>query len=377
MKERLTARRLLFVVNDAAFFLSHRLSLALGARAAGFDVHIVTPHCDPSQRTIEAAGLPFHAIPLSRRGMSPAEEVKTIGALLGLYRGLRPDIVHHVTAKPILYGGIAARIARVPAVVSAVSGLGYVFISDRKRARVLQQAIRATYRVVTSHPNCAVIFQNEDDRRMFGSAIRTSRVEMIRGSGVDLKQFHATPLPDGVPLVVLPSRMLWDKGVRELVEAARLLAKRGVRARFALVGAVDSGNPANVPRERIEQWVKEGVVEWWGMRTDMPAVFEQATIVCLPSYREGMPKSLLEACAAGRPIVTTDVPGCRDAIGGGDYGVLVPARDAPALADALARLLGDRATLERMAAAAARAAPAFAVEEVLERTLRLYRTLLP
>lgn len=367
--------RLLIVVNDAAFFLSHRLSLALGAREAGFDVHVATPR-DRASPSIEAAGLAFHAIPLSRRAMSPLGEVKTIAALVALYRQVKPDIVHHVTAKPILYGGIAARIARVPAVVSAVSGLGYVFISQERRARIVREGIRATYRVVTSHPNCAVIFQNEDDRRIFGSAIRTPNVVMIRGSGVDLRRFAPSALPGGVPLVVMPSRMLWDKGVGEFVEAARILSQRGVKARFALVGGTDAGNPAGVPQERLEGWVREGIVEWWGMRTDMPAVLAQATVVALPSYREGMPKSLLEACAAGRPIVTTDVPGCRDVLAEGDYGVLVPPRDAPALAGALERLLGDRPRLERMAASAARAAPAFAVEEVLDRTVALYRRLL-
>lgn len=367
--------RLLIVVNDAAFFLSHRLALALGAQAAGFDVHVATPRDDASPR-IEAAGLAFHAIPLSRRGTSPAGELRTIAALTRLYRELRPDIVHHVTAKPILYGGIAARLAGVRAVVHAVSGLGYVFIADDARARAIRQGIRATYRVVTSHPNCAVIFQNDDDRRMFGRAIRTPRVVMIRGSGVDLARFKATPLPSGVPVVVLPARMLWDKGVGELVEASRRLAAMGVEARVALVGDVDPNNPAGIPRAQIEAWVKEGVVEWWGMRTDMPSVLEQASIVCLPSYREGMPKSLLEACAAGRPIVTTDVPGCRDVLTGGDHGVLVPARDASALADALASLLRDPARLARMGRAAAEAAPAFAVERVLEDTIRLYRSLL-
>ncbi|MBX3196823.1 MAG: glycosyltransferase family 4 protein [Labilithrix sp.] len=367
--------RLVLVVNDAAFFLSHRLPIALGARDAGFDVHVATPQDDAAAR-IEALGLPFHAIPLSRRGTSPADELRTIRALIALYRELTPDIVHHVTAKPILYGGIAARIARVPAVVHAVSGLGHVFISEHPRARLIRQAIRATYRVVTSHPNCAVIFQNDDDRRTFGRAIRTSRIVMIRGSGVDLGQFRRTPLPDGPPLVVLPSRMLWDKGVGEFVEAARILKRQGVGARFALVGGIDPGNPAAVPAKRIDRWVAEGAVEWWGLRDDMPAVLARASLVCLPSYREGMPKVLLEACAAGRPIVTTDVPGCRDVVAGGDHGVLVPARDAAALARAIGNLVDDRAALERMATAAAEAARAFAIDEVLAQTLALYRLLM-
>ena len=335
---------MLMVVNDATFFLSHRLPLAIGARAAGFDVHVATPR-DEASRGIESAGFPLHPFPLTRRGTAPKDELRAIRALVDVYREVQPDIVHHVTAKAILYGGIAARVTRVPAVVHAVSGLGYVFIADSLRARVLRNAIRAAYRVATSHSNCAVIFQNTDDRQMFGSAIRTPNIVMIRGSGVDLARFRATPLPEGVPLVVLPSRMLWHKGVGELVEAARILRARGVRARVALVGGVDPGNPAAVPRTKLEEWVAEGAVEWWGMRTDMPDVLAQASVVCLPSYREGMPLSLIEACAAGRPIVTTDVPGCRDVLTGGDFGMLVPPRDAPALAVALEKLLGDRPRL--------------------------------
>lgn len=367
--------RLLIVVNDAAFFLSHRLPIALGARAAGYDVHVATPRDEASAR-IEAEGVSFHAIPLSRRGMSPAAELRTIAALTRAYRTIAPDIVHHVTAKPILYGGIAARLARVPAVVHAVSGLGYVFISESRRARGLRQAIRAAYRTATAHPRCAVIFQNDDDRAQFGDAIRTPHVFMIRGSGVDLERFRPTPLPDGVPLVVLPARMLWDKGVGELVEAARRVKAAGIQARFALVGGIDPGNPAAVRREQIDAWTAEGVVEWWGMRTNMPEVLSHASIVCLPSYREGMPKALLEACAAGRPIVTTDVPGCRDVVGDGQHGVLVPARDASALASALCELLGDRARLEQMAVSAAVVAKAYSVDEVLAQTLEVYRTLL-
>lgn len=374
MASRSNPPRVLIVVNDAAFFLSHRLPLALGARDAGFDVHVATPR-DEASPAIEAAGLAFHPIPLSRGGTSVGSELRAIRALVDLYRSVRPDVVHHVTAKPILYGGLAARIARVPAVVHAVSGLGYVFISDAPKARVIRAGVRATYGVITGHPNCAVIFQNDDDRRTFGRAIRTDRVLMTRGSGVDLSRFAASPLPEGERVVVMPSRMLWDKGVAEFVEAARRLSGR---ARFVLVGGVDPANPAAVPHDQLEQWVRDGVVEWWGMRADMPEVLRQATIVCLPSYREGMPKSLIEAVAVGRPIVTTDVPGCRDVLTepGDPYGVLVPAKDAASLADALGALVGDRPRLDRMADAARRAAPAFAVERVVADTIALYRDLL-
>lgn len=363
------------VINDAGFFVSHRLPLALGIRAAGFDVHIAAPR-DAFAPRIEGAGLPLHAIPFTRRGTSPTSELAAVAALVVLYRQLSPDVVHHVSAKPILYGGAAARLTRVPAVVHAVSGLGYVFISETLRARALRRAVRLAYRRVTAHPNCAVILQNDDDRRTLGKALGGAQIVIIPGSGVDRSLFRSTPLPTGTPLVVLPSRMLWDKGIREFVEAARLLRSQGVTARFALVGGIDEGNPAAIPRETLEGWLDEGVIEWWGHRADMPAVFAESTVVCLPSYREGMPKALLEACVVGRPIVTTDVPGCRHVVNGGGHGVLVPPRDGRALAAALEHLLGDRIRLEKMAAAAGAVGPRFAVEDVIARTLAVYEALL-
>jgi glycosyltransferase involved in cell wall biosynthesis len=365
--------RLLIVVNDAPFFLSHRLPIALGAAAAGYEVHVATPDAQVTP-DITAHGLAFHPLPLARGSTSPRTEGAAVAALVALYRRLAPDVVHHVTAKPILYGGIAARLARVPAVVHAVSGLGHVFISDAPRARLLRHAIRATYAVVTAHPNCAVVFQNEDDRQVFGSAIRTPHVVTIPGSGVDLTVFRPTPLPDE-PTIILPARMLWDKGVGDLVEAARILAGAGVRAKVVLVGGVDPDNPAAIPRATLEAWVSRGIVLWWGSRTDMPDVLAQASVVCLPSYREGMPKSLLEAIAAGRPVVTTDVPGCRDVVAGGEHGVLVPARNPSELARVLGELLVDRPRLERMATAAAAVAPRFAIETVVARTLAVYADL--
>lgn len=370
-----SSRRLLIVVNDAPFFLSHRLPLALGAKAAGYEVHVATP-ADDAVKRVEAAGLEWHELPLSRRGTSPAEELTTIQALIALYRRLRPTVAHHVTAKPILYGGIAARVTHTPCAVFAVTGLGYAFISNSARARAIRTGIRAVYRYVTRHPNCAVIFQNDDDRAVIGGAVRTPNITMIRGSGVDLEQFPVRPLPIDTSIVVVPSRLLRDKGIIEFVESARALKREGVSARFVLVGGIDPNNPAGIPQSEVEAWVREGVVEWWGLRSDMPDVLAQATIVCLPSYREGMPKALLEAIAVGRPIVTTDVPGCRDVFfDNRDYGILVAVRDVKALTDALRHLLTDRPRLERMAEAARTATPHVDVRHVVAKTLEVYASL--
>jgi len=370
--------RLLLTVNDAGFFLSHRLPIALAAREAGHDVHIATAP-GPAVERIVARGLPHHPVPISRSGLNPLGEFRCVAALTRLYRRLRPDIVHHVTIKPVLHGGLAARLARVPATVSAISGLGYVFVDRARRPAPLRRAARAFYRLALRQRNGRVIFQNPDDRDAFvrGGLVQAGHAALIKGSGVDLARFAPAPEPPGEPMVVLPARMLWDKGVGEFVAAARRLRADGVKARFVLVGDTDPGNPTAIPPARLEAWRAEGAVEWWGHRDDMPAVLAGAHVVCLPSYREGLPKSLIEAAACARPMVATDVPGCREIARDGENALLVPARDDNALAMALARLIGDpalRRTLGGRGRAIAEAE--FAVERVVAQTLALYDALL-
>jgi len=369
--------RLLFVVNDAGFFLSHRLVLAEAARAAGYDVHVATPPGSGADR-IGARGFPHHAIVLSRRGSRPWAEAASVAALVALYRRLHPALVHHVTVKPVLYGSIAARIAGVPGVVNAVSGLGYLFIAPGALARVRRGAVMTAYGIAFRGRATRVIFQNEDDRGLFVGAglVPIRRTVLIRGSGVDLAEFRPAPEPPDPAVVVLPARMLWDKGVGEFVEAAAALRAEGMVARFVLVGDTDPGNPAAISGERLREWQAAGTVEWWGHRTDMPAVLAAAHVVCLPSYREGLPKALLEASAAGRPIVTTDVPGCREVVRDGENGWLVPVREAAPLAERLRILLTDAGLRERMGRRGRAIAEAeFGVERVVAATLELYGAL--
>jgi glycosyltransferase involved in cell wall biosynthesis len=229
------------------------------------------------------------------------------------------------------------------------------------------------------HHNLKVIFQNPDDRASLAKLahLPDNKVVMIRGSGVDLTQYHHTPLPLGMPVVLLAARLLGDKGVREFVQAARLLKQQGVSAEFCLVGSLDPANPASLTDDELKQWVNEGVVELWGQRSDMPAVLSSAHLVVLPSYREGLPKVLLEAAACGRVVVTTDVPGCRDAIDPGVSGVLVPVRNAAALADALKGLINDPARCQAMGdAGRALAESAFDVRQVVASHLRIYQELI-
>lgn len=370
--------RLVFVVNNVDFLLSHRLVLVNGALARGYDVHVIGP-MGPSVPVLSERGVTFHEWKMDRSGQRAAAEALTVARLVRLYRRVRPDLAHHVTIKPVLYGSFAARATGVQGVVNAVSGLGYIFLAEGLRAKLRRRAVGLAYRAALSTPNSRVILQNDDDEAELRSigALSGARVVKIRGSGVDLQTFRPQSEPKSGPVtVVLPARLLRDKGVFEFVEAGRMLRAQGERVRMVLVGGVDPGNPAAVTQAELDNWVRAGDVEWWGHRTDMPEVFAQANVVCLPSYREGMPKVLLEAAACGKAIVTTDVPGCRDAVAGGHIGILAPPRDAAGLAWALKVLLKDperRRILGGMAAAHAR--DNFSEDRVLQQHLEVYEDL--
>jgi glycosyltransferase involved in cell wall biosynthesis len=370
--------RLVFVVNNVDFLRSHRAVLVAGARAEGFEVHVIGPG-GASNGWLEDLGVPVHDWAVDRKGQHPVLEAKAVATLVGLYRGLQPDLVHHVTIKPVLYGSLAARVAGVRGVVNAVSGLGYLFLSGGMLARARRAGVAAAYRVALNTPNSRVILQNDDDEAELRRhhALGRARVVKIRGSGVDLAVFAESPQPQGPPIVVLPARLLRDKGVEEFVAAARIVRSRHPEARMVLVGGLDPGNPAAVTREEVARWIEEGVVEWWGHRDDMVSVLRSASVVALPSYREGMPRALLEAAAMGRAIVTTDAPGCRDAVAGGGCGLLVGVKDAKALAEALNRYL-DYPVLraEKGRAAALHARRNFGQDEVLARHLQVYEDLL-
>lgn len=300
-------------------------------------------------------------------------------ALLRLYRSLKPDLVQHYTIKPVLYGGIVARVVRVPAVVHVVGGLGYVFKARGIKASLLRAGIKPFYRLAMGSPRVRVVFQNSDDRDVFlrDKFVDEAATVLIRGSGVDMTEFPPTPEPSGTPLVLLASRMLWDKGVGEYVEAARRIREGGVVARSVLVGDSDPGNPSAIPIAQLKAWHDSGVVEWWGWREDMPAILTHANVVCLPSYHEGVPKALIEAAACERAIVATDIPGCRDAVRHGENGLLVPVRDPGALATALRRLI-EAPVLRRQMGMRGRAIveQEFSTEKVAAETLAVYQKLL-
>ncbi len=370
--------RLVFVANNPDFLVSHRLVLVKGAQAAGYDVQVISPD-GGGVAALEALGVTVHRWQLERTGQRAAQEAITVARLVALYRKVSPDVVHQVTIKPVLYGSLAARVTGVRGVVNAVSGLGYIFLAKGAWAEARRRAIAAAYRVALSGRNTRVVLQNDDDEadlRRLGALGRSAQVVKIRGSGVNLEAFRPSREPVGVPVVVLPARLLRDKGVFEFVEAARLLAKQGHRVRMALVGGLDPGNPAAVTRAELDGWLTENVVEWWGHRADMPKVLSEANLVCLPSYREGLPKALLEAAAAGRAIITTDAPGCRDVVDHGRLGPLVPVGDAGAIARAVSSLLSPEARAPLAKALAEHAAKYFSEKHVLEQHLAVYDELL-
>ncbi|MFT4059314.1 MAG: glycosyltransferase family 4 protein [Legionella sp.] len=370
-------RRLLFIVNDPAFFISHRLPLAIAAKANGFDVHVATPEAKASEK-IKKSGFIFHAIPLSRSGKNPFKELLSLMALYRLMREVKPDLVHLVTIKPILYGGIAARLVNVPAVIAAVSGLGYVFTSPAPSAKFWRLLISRLYRLALGHTHLKVIFQNPDDRQLFleNKACSAAQTVMIRGSGVDLMTYNALPEQTEIPVVVMIARLLRDKGVLEYVNAAKILKAEGMHARFLLIGEPDAGNPACIAPALLTQWEQEKIVELLGFREDIAKLIEQANLVVLPSYREGLPKILVEAAACGRAVITTDVPGCRDAIEPNQTGLLVPVRNVDALALAIKQLIDDPSYRQQLGKAGrALAEREFAIERIVAKHLDVYQEL--
>jgi glycosyltransferase involved in cell wall biosynthesis len=333
--------------------------------AAGFAVHLASNVEDESDiAEVHRHGIRFHRIGVARRGINPLGELKNLRDLLHIVRQTRPDIVHNVTAKPVIYGTEAARVSRTRGIVNAISGFGYAYSRGSGR-RLLRGLLDRAYARSFRPDNVRIIVQNSEDRaevqRLCPAA--RGRIRLIVGSGVDLAEFQSSPEPPGIPTVLLPARLLREKGVFEFAAAAAELRRWGPAARFVVAG-------------RLDLCASSGM-QWFGECKDMPRRFREANIVCLPSYREGAPKALLEACAAGRAVVTTDTPGCRDVVRAGETGILVPPRDARALATAIRGLVEDPELRGRMGTRArAQAELEFGVEKVTQMHLALYRELL-
>ena len=370
--------RLLYLITEDWYFWSHRVDLARHSADAGFDIVIATRVTDHAER-IRREPFRLYPIALSRRSRNPIVELRAIVELIRLYRRERPVIVHHVALKPILYGSFAAWWTKVPVVINAFPGLGYAFTAPERQHGWIHGSLRLALKCLLKLNGSVVVFQNEDDRNLFlkERIVTEPHTRVIAGSGVDTNTFTVRPAPSGMPIVMLASRMLWDKGIGDFIEAIRRLRGTGVSARFVLVGRCDEDNPAAIPGQQISRWVDEGLVEYWGHCEDMVATLAQASIVVLPSYREGLPKVLLEAAACGKPLIATDVPGCRDVVTDGVNGILVRPRDAAGFASAIRALVSNPGLSKTMGVAAREAVVRrFAVEHIANETINLYRELL-
>ena len=368
--------KLIFCVTEDWYFCSHRLPIAKAARDEGFDVVVITRE-DADGERIRGEG--FRLIPLDfQRGrLRPLHDLGVLFRLGRIIRKERPALVHNVAMKPVFLGTIAARAAGADGIVNALAGLGYVFTSRSGRASVLRPLVKAAFRSLFRGKNMRVIVQNPVDRETLErSGVPAQNLISIAGSGVDPERFRPTPEPAGPPVVAMVSRMLWDKGVGDLVEAARRLKDPRPDLRVRLVGPPDPDNPSSIDETLLRTWAAEGIVDWSGPVADVSSVWSDAHIAVLPSYREGLPMSLLEAAACGRAIVATDVPGCREVVEHEHTGLLVPPRDPRALAEAIDWLAGDPAFRARLGQAArARVLDRFTVDEVMGATLDVYRDL--
>ena len=378
----MAGRRILWIVAEDWFFVLHYLALAQAFVARGDEVHMaarVGQRGDKARGTIEAAGITVHPLErLQRTGLNPLSDFAAEAEMLALCQSLRPDLVQTVALKPVLYGISAAKRARVPSRVALMPGLGFVFTGEGFKARILRPIVSWLLRRAIGDDETQVMALNADDRdalsRLCGRL--SDDIEVMAGTGVDLEQYAPSPEPEGPVVASFVGRVLREKGVPELVEAARILKQRGSDVVVRIVGAPDTDNPTVVTEVELRQWVEEGLIRWEGPTDDVPAVWRESHIAVLPSHREGLGMSLIEAAAAGRPAVTTDVPGCRQAVRDGETGLLVP-RDSPMrLADALQQLADDPALRARMGAAArARAEADFGFPSVRDQLVRIYRRL--
>jgi glycosyltransferase involved in cell wall biosynthesis len=371
------ARTLVFLLTEDWFFASHFWVRGLAAKAAGWRVILIARESEATAR-IRASGIEVIPVPFIRRRVNPFGEVGFALRLAKIYRQIRPDLVHHIALKPIMIGGLAAWLAGVKNIVNAPVGLGFVFSSNKALARLLRPFVSLGLKLTLTPPGTRAIFENPDDLNVLSKAgmVRSAAAVLIRGAGVDIETFAPAPEPEGPVRVILIARMIREKGVADFAAAARLLKGK---AEFVLVGAPDPGNPDTVTEGELRRWEAEGLVTWLGPRRDIPDLLRGAHIACQPStFREGLPKSALEAMASGKPLVATDIPGCREVVVHGETGFLVPPRDPAALAAALARLIDDAALRARFGEAARRRAEEnFSDPIICAQTLSVYDALVP
>jgi len=371
--------QVLFVGNSFEYFVSHRLALAKAAKSEGWSVHVATP-ASKQGASLQSYGITHHSFALDRSGVNPWRELRSLLRIRRIYQEVKPDLVHLIGPKSVMYGGFLARWQSIPAMVCLIPGMGYMYLLGGLKGRVARALGHAGYRLGLLHPNKRVIFQNPEDRQLFldRHLCTAGEASLILGSGVDPQKWPARKEPEGKPVALFASRFLKEKGIEIFANLARQLLNEGINARFAIVGKVDPGNPTSVSEEQIAEWERDGI-ENWGFRQDMPEVFASCHVVCLPTYRrEGIPKVLIEAASCGRPIVTFDMPGCREVVQNAVNGLLVPTKDMSGYKSAMRRLLEDTDLRQRLGwAGRERAKEMFSLDTVIRQTFDVYSQVCP
>ena len=342
-------KHILFIVSEDWYFISHRLHLATTAIEKGFSVTLLT-NVSKNRSLIEASGVKVIDWHINRSGLNVFLDIKAILRISQVIRQCNPDIIHAVAIKPVVYSALVSLTSGVKIRIFALGGLGFSFSSNKTLAKLLRPILIFVLRILLKGPRTRLILQNHDDYELFlrKNIIKSDKVRLIRGAGVDTHKYYPNKLDNDPTLVILPSRMLWDKGISEFVTCAKKFKENGINARFCLIGSPDNYNPESIPLQKLEEWSDEGIIEWWGQQDDMKKVYSQSAIVCFPSYREGLPKSLLEAASCGLPIVAYDVPGCREIIKDGVNGFLVSFKDIDGMYSAILKLLRDSNLRHRM-----------------------------
>ena len=373
-------KKLLILVNYLSFFLSHRLPVAEASLAKGFDVFIGYGELRGADiKLLEQKGFKLNMIPIQPGGINIFKDLRTLYYIWNYFKKVKPDIVHLVTIKPYLYGGIISRLTNIPNLVSAVSGLGTLFINKDLKTRFLRLLLYPIYKLAFNHKNQKIILQNDDDLKTLinWGVLNSSKVKLLKGSGVEIKNFTKLDEPKGIVTICFAARLLKDKGVFEFISAARTLKERGANVRFVLAGDLDNNNPSGLNLDELNRLKEKGHVEYLGYQKDIAKLYSESHIICLPSYREGLPKSLIEAAAASRAIVTTDVPGCRDTIIPNETGILIPPKDSKKLVEALEYLIEHPKLRIRMGKGGRRfAEKEFPIEKIVQKHLDIYQDLL-
>ncbi len=371
-------KKILYLVANDAYFLSHRLPVALAAKKQGYKIIVVAKDTG-NQKEITKHGFQF--IPLTkleRGGLNPFKDLSALQEMMAIYRRIQPDLVHHVAMKPVLYGSIAAWISKVPAVINALTGLGYLFISQSSKARIIRYFVMTVFKYLFSKKQFCLLLQNKDDLSFFKARMPKAKVEIIRGSGVDINHFKPLETKEMPTIkIALVARMLWDKGIQEAIDAMQILKQKNIKADLYLYGDPDPENPKSISERQLKRWEKEGLCKWTPHTKDVAKVYQESDIALLPSYREGLPKSLLEAAACGLPIVTTDVPGCREVVENDVNGFLVPLKDHKIMADRLEILINFKPLRNKMGAISRqKSEQEFSTTIITKQTVGLYKTLI-